>query len=434
MSNTYSLCVDHPLVLWSCVPSPESGHISSLLEEEVALPETPPAYSPVCVIAPEPPPLEPENVDNVISESSMSEPPVSPPPKEMRDEEEAEEEEEKEEEAPQVSVPDVFTPPADGSVDVDSALTLLSKVADIPETEPSPSEGVTAREPSQVSDAAPESPGVVEQELHLAQDTCPEKSPTPAQQDLPSPSYNASSLESPIPQSSAGSLAVTRDPSSSGTSIPPSQLLQPSPLQLVHDELDAIKEEPLDDEQMEVAEAEPLVKSPSPAERIAVPFETVAPTQLTKEHSEDQIMVLLEPLQPRSSPIPIDQRVLRRAVDYVIPHPQLQPASLFSFNDDADTLMTVENAKGPYEFGPDPPYPLPPLHLLPMEFEKKKPSKRSKRDKGGDAKKEEWQPMGLNRWAAVLRANPVHLKLSRATKCLSTRDWSVRILLSACVD
>ena len=65
------------------------------------------------------------------------------------------------------------------------------------------------------------------------------------------------------------------------------------------------------------------------------------------------------------------------------------------------------------------------MSLLPIEFSRRKASKR-KRDKEKDAKKEEWQPMGLNKWAAVLKANPVHTKLQKATKCLSTRDWSVR--------
>ncbi|KAI1794548.1 hypothetical protein LXA43DRAFT_995526 [Ganoderma leucocontextum] len=396
---------------------PETGHISSLLDEELALPETPPAYSPVCVIAPEPLPLEPEIAANAISESPMSEPSVSPPPSEMREEEE---EEEEEEEPPQI--PDVSTPPADASMDVDSAPVLPPEVADIPETKPNITEGVIAREPSLVPNAAPESPGVVEQELHPTQDTVPGKSPTPAQQDVPSPSYNASSLESPVPQSTE-SLAATQEPSSSRASLPPSQ---PSSLQLTRDGPDGIKEEPLDDEEMEAAEPEPQVKSPSPAERTAVPFETVAPTQLTKEHSEDQIMAILRPSQPRSSLTPVDEHVHRRAVDYAIPHPQLQPCSLFSFNEGADQPMAAEHARGPHEFGPDPPYPLPPLHMLPMEFAKKKQSKR-KHNKGGDSKKEEWQPMGLNRWAAVLKANPVHTKLSRATKCLSTRDWSVGI-------
>ena len=351
---------------------------------------------------------------NVISESPMSEPPVSPPSKE----------EEEEEEAPRI--PDVPASPPDISMDVDSAPAPTPEVADVPETGRSSSEGVTARE-FLVPNAAPESPGVVEQELHPTQDTVPGKSPTPVQQNLPSPSYNTSSLESPIPQSSAESFAVTRETSSSRTSLPPSQLLPLSPPQVPHDRPDIIKVEPLDDEEMEVAEPETPTKSPSPAERTAVPFETVAPSQLTKERSEDQIMAILGPSQPRSSPLPVDEHVLHRAVGYTIPHPQVHPTSLYSFNDGADKPTTAEHTRGPHEFGPDPPYPLPPIHMLPVEFGKKKPPKRSKREKGGDLKKEEWQPMGLNRWAAVLRANPVHTKLSRSTKCLSTRDWSVRI-------
>lgn len=67
-------------------------------------------------------------------------------------------------------------------------------------------------------------------------------------------------------------------------------------------------------------------------------------------------------------------------------------------------------------------YPLPHSSILPPEFNRKKTSKRKKdrSDKKGDD-----LPMGLNRWAATLTANPVYHRLRRSTKCLSTKDWTV---------
>ena len=96
----------------------------------------------------------------------------------------------------------------------------------------------------------------------------------------------------------------------------------------------------------------------------------------------------------------------------------------------ADDAMVFETFPEKYpSFGPDPPYSLPPMTLLPIEFSRRKASKRKRDKEKGDAKKDEWQPMGLNKWAAVLKANPVHPKLAKASKCLSTRDWSVCIVL-----
>jgi chromatin modification-related protein VID21 len=67
---------------------------------------------------------------------------------------------------------------------------------------------------------------------------------------------------------------------------------------------------------------------------------------------------------------------------------------------------------------------------LPPEYLRKgKSAKQKKRDKERDKAdgriKDEWTPMGLTKWGATIRANPVWKKVSRATKCLSTRDWGV---------
>ena len=79
-------------------------------------------------------------------------------------------------------------------------------------------------------------------------------------------------------------------------------------------------------------------------------------------------------------------------------------------------------------------YTLPPLSELPIEFQRKlkSSSKSKKRDKERDgrgvdsSKKDDWQSIGMGRWAATLKANPVYKRLARSTKCISTRDWNVR--------
>ncbi|KAG1730571.1 hypothetical protein EDB19DRAFT_1929409 [Suillus lakei] len=80
----------------------------------------------------------------------------------------------------------------------------------------------------------------------------------------------------------------------------------------------------------------------------------------------------------------------------------------------------------------NPAYSLPPIKSLPPEYLRKgKSAKQKKRDKERDKAdgkiKDEWTPLGLTKWGATIRANPVWKKVSRATKCLSTRDWGVAI-------
>lgn len=85
----------------------------------------------------------------------------------------------------------------------------------------------------------------------------------------------------------------------------------------------------------------------------------------------------------------------------------------------------------------NPNYTLPSLRVLPSEFNRKikTKSRRREKDKERDkdnrdyAKKDDWFPMGINKWAATLNANPVWKRVSRPTKCLSSREWGVCISL-----
>jgi chromatin modification-related protein VID21 len=57
--------------------------------------------------------------------------------------------------------------------------------------------------------------------------------------------------------------------------------------------------------------------------------------------------------------------------------------------------------------------------------------KDKEKDKVPDSRKDgidDWTPLGINKWGASIRANPLWKRVSRATKTMSTRDWNVRIL------
>lgn len=151
----------------------------------------------------------------------------------------------------------------------------------------------------------------------------------------------------------------------------------------------------------------------------------------TEEGMEDVIMHI-----PPDPPLPtarVDSQ--QSASEYVLeaqvsPDP---PPPAFTFGEEVIVKTEVEEktiAPAQTLYVP-PDYTLPPLKALPPEFHRKGKQRQSrKRDKEKMEMKssQEWTPLGLNRWAAMLRANPVHKKISKATKCLSTREWNVRQL------
>ncbi|VDB83075.1 unnamed protein product [Peniophora sp. CBMAI 1063] len=80
-------------------------------------------------------------------------------------------------------------------------------------------------------------------------------------------------------------------------------------------------------------------------------------------------------------------------------------------------------------------YTLPPLKALPLEYQRRskllKAAKKRERAGGSgpaigpEGRREDWVPLGMNRWSAALRANPLWTRVARAQKTLSTRDWGV---------
>ena len=119
--------------------------------------------------------------------------------------------------------------------------------------------------------------------------------------------------------------------------------------------------------------------------------------------------------------------------DIVIPMPLKLTGQVYHI----DVLAAPKSLEPPvspvhYRQQYDPQYKLPPLGVLPAEFSRKtKTTKRKKereRDKSdGKKERDEVLPMGVSRWGATVLANPVWKRVSRATKCLSTREWGVRL-------
>lgn len=117
--------------------------------------------------------------------------------------------------------------------------------------------------------------------------------------------------------------------------------------------------------------------------------------------------------------------------DTVIPIPLKQTGHVYHF-DALAAPKSLESSISPVHYRQqyDPQYKLPPLSVLPAEFSRKtKTTKRKKereRDKlDGKKDRDEVLPMGVSRWGATLLANPVWKKVSRANKCLSSREWGV---------
>ncbi|KAI6129121.1 hypothetical protein EDD17DRAFT_1563435 [Pisolithus thermaeus] len=184
----------------------------------------------------------------------------------------------------------------------------------------------------------------------------------------------------------------------------------------------------------------PVVNDTGAEELVLI--ETMEATQGAREPSP-QSTFLPTLVLDHQEPEPQQPMVIRTAVDVATLHPALLiptptspalTAPVFSFENSepeptADSPSTPVQAEiSRHHF--DPAYTLPPPRFLPQAFLRKgKSSKQRKRDKDKSESrvKEEWAPLGFVKWGALIRANPVHKKVSRASKCLSTRDWGVAI-------
>ena len=136
-------------------------------------------------------------------------------------------------------------------------------------------------------------------------------------------------------------------------------------------------------------------------------------------------------LTPRNLPIKIDLPPIIRE-DIVIPVPLNPSANQVYHIDTLAAPKSLEPSISPVHYRQqyDPQYKIPSLSILPAEFSRKtrttKRKKERERDKSdGKRDRDDVLPMGVSRWGATVLANPVWKRVSRATKCLSTREWGV---------
>jgi len=214
------------------------------------------------------------------------------------------------------------------------------------------------------------------------------------------------------------------------------------------DGLDSSKDEAMDMEEDEVAAITRAGDQELPDDEPVLP-KTMDAKMDGDVSVAEPVPNAVAPLQDQptlTSPLPASYSPVKLPLPPSVHEPILIPAPASAADEkpykldlvpepSADKKLSSPNYDDQRRFNPN--YTLPPLSVFPAEFTKKaKPRKRQKRDsdreKGRDREskrdKDDGPPMGLTRWGATLSANPVWKKVSRASKCLSTREWGVSFL------
>ena len=221
--------------------------------------------------------------------------------------------------------------------------------------------------------------------------------------------------------------------------LSPSPTPPPAPLPEIHEPSEHEPSPPVE----EVDTTQPFIEESESMQGIEeAPVVIRAPQRpLPHDTSEDNVLDILQPSEP---PLPIVRsESALSASHYVLatPPPSSLFAPAFKFVDvRADHQHAASSSSRSSKLthpasraqAIQAQYSLPPVDSLPAEFQRKaKSSRQKKREKDKEKDKidskghQEWAPMGVNKWGAVLRANPVSKRVSRAVKCLSTHDWNV---------
>lgn len=175
-------------------------------------------------------------------------------------------------------------------------------------------------------------------------------------------------------------------------------------------------------------------RTPTPAMEVVEPSpEAVHAVDLSRSEndSEDTIMGILRTASRTEVPLPIAR--IESQTKYLVaemPSPA-PPLPDYTFDVGMSPAEPAEEQKptikpaATLKLTRDVQYNLPALKSLPVEYNRKGKVKQSKkRDKDKGEGKSEWQPLGFAKWGAMLRVNPVHKKVAKAEKCLSTPDWN----------
>ena len=142
--------------------------------------------------------------------------------------------------------------------------------------------------------------------------------------------------------------------------------------------------------------------------------------------SSDSLNDILPRTPSPAIPNTIDTTLLYRGPDQPMIVAPPSPAHDPQYNFDEEFVF--DSVKPPVKDGL--PYTLPLLNSLPPEFRKKNTRTQRKREKERERTevrkdREDWAPMGMAKWRALLRANPTWQHLARSTKSLTTKDWNV---------
>ncbi|KZV78307.1 hypothetical protein EXIGLDRAFT_847655 [Exidia glandulosa HHB12029] len=397
------------------------------VDEDQAMPEDQPADAPAEVVAEpqEPSPVVPDPVKSLVTDY-----PSSPTPEAS--------------ERAASNAPSVHD-------DVDAMDTREEEDDDKFETpEPdAPEETVKVEEQDQVAASSPplaqSSPRVSVPPVTRSQSAAP----TPAAAVLPEapPATPSVKQASPVPDPTpAHSPTPTPDEAEDASALTPSPSPPPAPVKAATPEEPQAELEPEPDEAvsaspveehdaMDVEEAVQPVESPQTDNSTVTPsaIEAPPPVRRTPAYSAAAISALFAPPPPKSpGPLAADDPASPRR-RLLQPPPTQTDAMAVDLDFDA--------AQQP---GPPPPpsvlvpesaftrrLPIPPLSSLPPTFNHTiKPTKlqrlREKAKKEGTTAKTplpEFIPLGLNRWAATVRANPVYKHVKKSTKILTTNDW-----------
>ncbi|KAH7908579.1 hypothetical protein BJ138DRAFT_1157329 [Hygrophoropsis aurantiaca] len=195
---------------------------------------------------------------------------------------------------------------------------------------------------------------------------------------------------------------------------------------------DSISPAAIEEEVEEVEEVEEIMEIDPPAKMDREPTpELMLPesSPIARRGDHSQFKVALATLD--ALPVPVQSSLF-------IPTPTSPTLALPNFSFEETEPESIEIPPVPtqteqrHHFNPQ--YMLPPLKSLPTDAirrgksaKQRKRDKEREKDKNDSKNKDEWVPIGLNKWGAIIRANPIWKKVSRATKCLSTREWSVAI-------
>lgn len=214
------------------------------------------------------------------------------------------------------------------------------------------------------------------------------------------------------------------------TNLTPTEIIPPTPTPIIEESRSA---SPVFDSQL--SPSTPINHTPPPVTlKFREGHDSIVDVMYISDDEEAQSSDSQNENLPRTPPpvpvIPntIDTVLLYRGPDQpmilVPPSPVHDPQYNFDAEFDFDSLKSPEKN--------DMPYTLPLLNSLPPEFRKKNTRTQRKREKERERTevrkdREDWAPMGMAKWRALLRANPTWQHLARSTKSLTTKDWNVSV-------